>query len=261
MSGFRGFPAPVAAMDTPTPTPEPPAPAPPPEPAISPPPLEGKGDGGFGNAPASRPAQLALGVFLVFTLGLLALRGYGNSFGAKPTDPAVAALTDLNHADRAELEQVPGIGPTLAREIDEHRRKKGPFQSVEQLRQVKGVGQITLDKVRPFVRVEPTASPPSEPPSPEPLVLERKPTKPATPAPYPRTGGGGRKLQPGDPPVDVNAASVEQLMTIPGVGPVTAQNIVNARADKPFKSVADLGHVKGIGPKTLEKIRPFVIVK
>ena len=81
------------------------------------------------------------------------------------------------------------------------------------------------------------------------------------PAPYPRSGGAGNKLQPGDAPIDVNAAGIAELMRIPGVGPVTAQNIVNARAEKPFASVADLRRVKGIGAKTLEKLQPFVIVK
>jgi competence protein ComEA len=42
---------------------------------------------------------------------------------------------------------------------------------------------------------------------------------------------------------------------------VTAQNILTARVDRPFSSVNDLDRVKGIGPKTLEKIRPYVIVK
>jgi competence protein ComEA len=232
-------------MDAPTPTtPAPPAPTPAaPAPAATP-----------------RAAQVALGVLLALTLALLALRGYGNGFGARPTEPTSAALTDLNGADPAELEQVPGIGPALAQRIDDHRRTKGPFKSVEELRQVKGFGPITFDKVRPFLRVE-LPAPRPEPPSPEPLVLERKPTPPSTPAPYPRSGGV-RKLQPGDPPVDVNVAGVEQLMTIPGVGPVTAQNIIAARAGGPFKSVEDLDlRVKGIGPKTLEKIRPFVVVK
>jgi competence protein ComEA len=212
-------------------------------------------------APATpRSAQVALCVFLALTLGLLALRGYGNWLGAKPTESVPVALTDLNTADRADLEQVPGIGPALAQRIDDHRRANGPFKSVEELRQVKGFGQITFDKVRPFFRVE-LAAPLAEPSAPEPLVLERKPTPPSTPVLFPRSGGV-RKLQPGDPPVNVNAASSEQLMTIPGVGPVTAQNIIAARATGAFKSVEDLDlRVKGIGPKTLEKIRPFVVVK
>jgi competence protein ComEA len=210
-------------------------------------------------ATTTRRAQVALGVFLALLFGLLAFRGYGNWLGAKPTEPARAALTDLNHAGRAELEQIPGIGPGLAKQIDDHRRAKGPFKSVEELRQVKGIGPATFDKVRAFVRVDPQPTP-AEPPL-EPLVLERKPAPPSVPAPYPRSGSAGSKLQPGDPPIDVNAAGVAELMRLPGVGPVTAQNIVNARAEKPFASVADLDRVKGIGPKTLDKIRPFVVVK
>ncbi len=200
-------------------------------------------------------AQLALGVFLGLMLGLLLFRGYGAWLGARPTEPApAAALIDLNRADPAELEQVPGIGSGLAKQIVDHRQQNGAFRSVEELRRVKGVGPVTFDKVRAFLRVE---VPKSEPAIPEPLVLERKPTAPPSPAPYPRTAGA-RKLQPGDPPIDVNAATAEQLMQLPGVGAVTAQNILAARAEKPFRTLADLDRVKGIGPKTLEKIKPFV---
>jgi competence protein ComEA len=42
---------------------------------------------------------------------------------------------------------------------------------------------------------------------------------------------------------------------------VTAQNILAARAVAPFQTVNDLDKVKGIGPKTLDKLRPFVVVK
>jgi competence protein ComEA len=48
-------------------------------------------------------------------------------------------------------------------------------------------------------------------------------------------------------------------MQLPGVGVVTAQNIVVARAERPLRSLADLDRVKGIGAKTLEKIKPFVV--
>jgi Holliday junction DNA helicase RuvA len=44
----------------------------------------------------------------------------------------------------------------------------------------------------------------------------------------------------------------------PGVGPKLAQRIVEARGTRPFRSADDLRRVKGIGPKTLEKVRPFV---
>src|SRR5262249_16745448 len=136
MSGLCGFPGPVAAMDTPTP-PTIAAPTPTPPPAgegLTPPSLSGKGVGGVGAA-GSRSAQVGLGVVLVLTLGLLALRGYGNGLTARPTDNAPVPI-DLNRADRTELEQVPGIGPALARKIDEYRQEKGRFRSVDELRQV-----------------------------------------------------------------------------------------------------------------------------
>ena len=55
--------------------------------------------------------------------------------------------------------------------------------------------------------------------------------------------------------LDVNAASLAELKNIPGIGPVVAQRIIEAR---PFKSADDLQRVKGIGAgKRYEKIRPF----
>ena len=204
-----------------------------------------------------RRAQVALGVCLAVLFGLLAVRGYGNSLGLRPAKSTKVAQVDVNRAEVADLEQVPGIGPGLARRITDHRREKGPFKSVEELRQVKGIGPATFDKVRAFVRVE-QADPSVVEPLPEPLVLERRPMSPGSTS---RSTGTGAKLQPGDPPIDVNMADTTDLMRLPGVGPKMAHNIVAARAEKLFTSVEDLDRVKGIGPKTLEKLRPFVIVK
>jgi competence protein ComEA len=198
---------------------------------------------------------VALVGFLALTLGLLAYRGYGAWLGARPTEAGRPALVDLNHAGRADLEQVPGIGPGLAKEIADDRDRRGPFRSVEELRRVRGMGPVTFDKVRAYFRVEPpTTTPAAEP---EPLVLERKPAQ-STPAPYPRTGGA-QKIKPGEPPINVNTAPVEELTRLPNIGPVTAQSIVAAREVKPFRSIADLDSVKGIGPKRLDQLRPFVV--
>lgn len=57
--------------------------------------------------------------------------------------------------------------------------------------------------------------------------------------------------------VDLNAAGVEALIELSGIGPVLAQRIV---AERPFEQVDDLVRVRGIGPETLERLRPFVVV-
>jgi competence protein ComEA len=192
-------------------------------------------------------------VFLAVLVGLLAFRGYGNQLGARPSEPLPTTKLDLNKADHTELEQVPGLGPKLARAIEDHRKDRGPFKSLDDLRGVHGVGPATVEKVRPYLRVEADA-----PPDPEPLTLQRKPP---APAPAPRASAGTRKIQPGDPPINVNAASVEELQRLPGVGPTIALRIVAARDVAPFKSVDELRRVKGIGVKTLDGMRPYLVVK
>jgi len=80
------------------------------------------------------------------------------------------------------------------------------------------------------------------------------------PAPAAMRAGGVRKIQPGEPPIPINRASNAELQRLPNVGPVLAQRIILARSERPFTSLEDLRRVPGIGPKTLEKLRPFVII-
>ncbi len=58
---------------------------------------------------------------------------------------------DPNRATVADLEALPGIGPVLARRIVEFREEQGPFQKVENLLEVKGMGPKILEKIRPYV--------------------------------------------------------------------------------------------------------------
>lgn len=71
-------------------------------------------------------------------------------------------------------------------------------------------------------------------------------------------GGAGVAGQPGASKVNLNTATVEQLETLPGVGPVTAQAIVSYRAGHRFTRVEELQEVEGIGPKTYAKLAPLV---
>jgi competence protein ComEA len=59
----------------------------------------------------------------------------------------------LNLATAEELDNLPGIGPGLAQRIVERRETQGPFSDLEELQQVQGVGEKTLEKLRPYLRV------------------------------------------------------------------------------------------------------------
>jgi competence protein ComEA len=87
------------------------------------------------------------------------------------------------------------------------------------------------------------------------LVLLVAHAPPAVSAPAPV-----KKEAPAQP-IDINAASEQELVAIPGIGEATARLIVEWRKEHgPFRRVEDLMKVKGIGEKSFEKLRPFVKV-
>ncbi len=61
---------------------------------------------------------------------------------------------NLNTAGAFDLQHLPGIGPTLASRIVARRQESGPFQSVDELADVKGVGPRTVARLRGLVTVE-----------------------------------------------------------------------------------------------------------
>ena len=99
----------------------------------------------------------------LWTLALL-LASLGAAAGARAEPPPCTveageqtATVDLNAADERALLALPGIGPARARAILDYRSVHGPFRSVSQLLQIKGIGRALLKQLRPYLTL---ASPP-----------------------------------------------------------------------------------------------------
>lgn len=203
-----------------------------------------------------RAAQLAAAALLGAAAVLLVGHAWGYlRWGSRPTDldpgAAPAYRVDLNRADRAELLQLPGVGPGLADHIETYRRDHGGFRNVDDLGRVRGVGPATLARLRPWVCVEEgfdeeetealTDPPPKRPAPPERQAAPKK---------------GAGPLEP----IDINKATAAELRKLPGIGPKRSQAIIDERQKGPFKSADDLRRVHGIGAKTVDSLRPYVTV-
>lgn len=68
-------------------------------------------------------------------------------------DKAMPKNVDINSADKEQLVALPGIGPKAAEAIMTYRKENGNFKSVEELTKVKGIGDKTLEKIRPYLQV------------------------------------------------------------------------------------------------------------
>lgn len=80
--------------------------------------------------------------------------------GAAASSPSSASggagghgVVDLNTADVAALDTLPGVGPATAAAIVDHREQHGPFASVDDLLDVRGIGEAKLAALRDLVRV------------------------------------------------------------------------------------------------------------
>jgi competence protein ComEA len=66
---------------------------------------------------------------------------------------SASALVNINTASAEELDTLPGIGEVLAAAILQYREEHGPFTSVDQLVDVSGIGEVTLEELRDLVTI------------------------------------------------------------------------------------------------------------
>jgi competence ComEA-like helix-hairpin-helix protein len=86
--------------------------------------------------------------------GLLLAAGLAATAAAQKKKPPAHPI-DLNRATAAQLERVPGIGPSTAQAILRFRKKSGPLRSVDDLLSVRGIGRKRLERMRPYLTVAP----------------------------------------------------------------------------------------------------------
>jgi len=71
----------------------------------------------------------------------------------QPATVTKAATVDLNSASVADLESLPGVGRRTAERIIEYRQKNGSFKKIEELMNVKGIGEKSFLKLKPLIAV------------------------------------------------------------------------------------------------------------
>jgi competence protein ComEA len=72
---------------------------------------------------------------------------------AKTVEPLSGPIP-VNSASAFELERLPGIGPAMAKRIVDYRDHHGKFSSVEEMHKIKGIGAKTLQKIRPYIKID-----------------------------------------------------------------------------------------------------------
>ena len=152
------------------------------------------------------------------------------------------AAVNINTASEAELDTLPGIGPSKAAAIVAYRTEHGPFASISDLSKVQGIGNKTVSKLSSHISVgdgDATAA----------ASTATKSTAPTTKVETAATSNPNA--------INVNTASASELTKLNGVGPATAKKIITYReTNGPFATCDQLQSVKGIGAKTVQKLKP-----
>ena len=102
-------------------------------------------------------ATISIALLVIFCVLTVPAGTAGPQSSASEANSPVAESTvtvELNTADNAELETLPGIGPRTAELIVEYRAKNGGFQKIEDLMNVRGIGERTFLRLRELVRVD-----------------------------------------------------------------------------------------------------------
>jgi competence protein ComEA len=175
----------------------------------------------------------------------------------EPLPPAV----DVNEATLSALEELPGVGPVLAKQIIAAR----PLAGYDDLAKLKGFGPAKIDALKgrlKFGTVK-TREPAKKVDAPvekkvETREVARETPKSKMPASTTTTVESRTKVPYTGPKININKATLEELQVLPGIGPVKSQAIIDAR---PFNTIEDIMKTKGIKEGEFSKIKDMITVK
>jgi competence protein ComEA len=102
-------------------------------------------------------AVLAMAVVPAAAQSQKAAGGSTRTSASKST-PAPSGPININTATEAQFESLPGIGPKVAQRILEYRQKNGQFKKIEDLMNVKGIGEKSFLKLKPYLTVSEKAT-------------------------------------------------------------------------------------------------------
>ena len=140
---------------------------------------------------------------------------------------------NINKADINNLSKLPGIGEIKAKAILDYRNNIGEFQSLIELTKVKGIGNKTLVKILPYLEMIGDSTEIQAFLSPYSVRITEN--------------------------ININNASLLELISLPGIGEKKAQSIIEYREKVGiFKSKEDIKKVKGIGEGIYTKIKDII---
>jgi competence protein ComEA len=183
----------------------------------------------------TRPGESPGGVQLLATLQPGSPRAQRDSAMQQGRPLGSGEAIDVDRAPLSELTRLPRVGPRLAKAILADRTDHGPFGSLAGLDRVPGIGPALLKNLEPHVVFSGAGA----------VVAQGQGSNGPAPAAL----------------LNINSATVQQLDSLPGVGPAKAAAILRYRTERgPFSSVEQLGQVPGFGPAAVERLQDRLTV-
>ncbi|OGC43295.1 hypothetical protein A2Y85_00545 [candidate division WOR-3 bacterium RBG_13_43_14] len=158
---------------------------------------------------------------------------------------------DLNRASLTELYRLP-IDSTIVDNIYDHRKLYGPFASVYELRNIDGIGAITFEKIKPYLKIANPFPARSEWGS---ILMEEKKLASEEPPSKAAVDEWEDLILA---PMNVNTATFDQLLMIDRMTPIDAAAVKRQQNFRPIKSSRDLNRIKDLSHYAYVSLRRYV---